>query len=57
MDLKTWVVVYTERDDRDRDTCDNFVGTLKKCSSAYGIKVPNPEYIIIDSGKVQDFIK
>lgn len=36
---------------RDRDGCDDFVSTLKKCSGAYGIKIPEPDYVVVESSK------
>ena len=55
MDLKDWVLVYTENSDRDRDICDDFVNTLKKSAGAYGIRISDPHYLISPNGKLAEF--
>lgn len=57
MVVKDWVLVYTEMGNRDRDACDDFVATMKKASGAYGIKLPDPDFIVIGSGKIDEYIE
>lgn len=42
---------------RDRDVCDDFVKTINSASNAFGIKLPEPSFIVIESGKVDEYIK
>jgi hypothetical protein len=36
---------------QDRKVCDDFLDALQKCSSAVGIKLPKPDFLVVDSGK------
>lgn len=47
MNLTSWVLVYSEMGQKDRDVCDDFVTTLKKCSGSFGIKIPDPDFLVI----------
>jgi formylmethanofuran dehydrogenase subunit A len=42
MNLKNWILIYSETCDFDRDNCDLFVDTLMRASTAYGIKISEP---------------
>lgn len=52
MTVKDWIIVYSEFNNKDRDVCDDFVATMRKCQSSYGIKLPEPDFIVIESGKI-----
>ena len=55
--LDNWILIYSGRDKRDDDECEQFFFNLQKAAGTFGIKVKEPYYILVESTRGQDYVK